>query len=148
MKGIRERKGKALAKRRASQGKPMSKPARCGIEDLVQYDAWYLGFSDRPSGWEGNHCIRLAASAEAHVRFFQGRTVDELRGRIGVVLEALGVIECDDASECQLALTTRVGTKPRRLKAMLRRCPCQGLNYLVFLLPEEEAPGVDWRQGR
>ncbi len=146
MKGIRPRKGKAQAKCRASQGKPKPTSVRCGIEDLVQYDAWYLGFRDADTDWTGTVCFRLAASQGAHAAFFAGRNASELRGRIGVVLEALDLVSTDNASECFVAFATRVGKRPKKLKAMLRHCPCQALLYLVFLLPEEQAPGVDWKR--
>ncbi len=130
-------------------GTACCRAAGCSVaQDLVQYGAYYLGFTDRHSGWEGTECIRLAASLRAHARFFAGHDVSETPGRLGMVLEALGVIECDDAAEIRVSWATRSGTEPRQLKAMLRRCGCRGLCCLVFLLTEEEAPCVAWEQGK
>jgi len=146
MNGIKKAKGEtrmtcAGCQHRSDTSESVGREAApCEARSLVKYGGYYVGFSDRATGWEGTHCIELAASIAAHKQFIAGTNSEERRGRIGVILEAMGTFECDEAAEAIVHLAAKAGNKPSKVKVVLRRCLLQGVHYLVFLLPRESAP--------
>jgi hypothetical protein len=120
-----------------SMAKGMTVDEALEAKALMSYGHYYLGFYDAKDRWEGTECVELVATCAVHAHAFAGRSQDELRGRVGAVLDAIAPLPCQLGLELFVNLAAVAGKPAPQIKVALVKSARGNGIYLVFLLPDE-----------